>query len=72
MGLGKSISEIIHVARKADCKEMPRVSISFNSMSDKARFEHEVKREFSHISLRPVDSMSLSEFTVMGVKVRIL
>lgn len=72
MGLSQSIAALVYVAKKADCKDMPRVSISFTSVSDKARFEHEIKREFSELSLRPIHSMNLSELTVMGIKVRVI
>lgn len=62
---------------RADVREMPRVSISFVTMRDKAVFEAEVRREMaSHATFKnfntPDGAPYISEMNICGVKVRIL
>lgn len=69
----KAIDLINYVALKADCKNTPRVSLSFDTSGDRARFEQELKRELEPYQMSwGSQSWDMREFTLRGVKVRVL
>lgn len=71
----RAIDEIAMIARKADCKNVPRVSLSFDNEGDRARFEMEVRRELeAYMPVRTWGSgpYDMQELTLRGVRVRIL
>lgn len=72
MTIVQAITGIAYLARKADCKKMPRVSISFPSTEDRYRFEYELKRELKETSLDNHLLMGVSELTISGVTVRLV
>lgn len=69
----RAVDLINFMARKADCKNPPRISLSFDTPGDRARFEQEIKREMDPYQMSwGVPSWDMREFTLHGVKVRIL
>ncbi len=68
----QALNKISYLARKADVVGTPRISITFDTPTDGARFEVELKRDMHHLHLPYKSSLDVNVFVAYGIEVRIL
>lgn len=69
----KAMKEISQIARQADVQGEPRISLTFDTEVDKARFKIELERDINNvISMKYDKIINASEFKIYGISVRIL
>lgn len=69
----KAMSELSQIAQKADVIGEPRLTLTFDTEADKARFKKELERDINNVIAMKYDKIiNASEFLVYGIKVRIL
>jgi len=69
----KAIQDIAQLVRQADVIGEPRISLTFDSEPDKARFRRELERDINNtLALRFDKIINASEFKIHGISVRIL
>ena len=69
----QAIEKIAFLARKADVAGTPRISITFDTDADEARFMVEINRDVNNtIHFKHHQIAKYEDFTIYGVNVRIL
>lgn len=67
-----AMQKLDYFCRKADVQGIPRITITFDTPRDAAYFQEEIKREMSGTFSGWGSHDTFSDFSIYGIKVRIL